>query len=259
MNDTDEPLKRICIGFFGFIRNPLNMIDFNRFRDLLPNKYILDVIISCPNKINEYDTDVITLETMNQLSAFNECNVYIDLYDYDPIVFIKRVRDIGLPDYTTFPSYRVCSQHFSISRLCKNILKYSQENHIEYDHIILTRMDILPGVKSLGNLLEQRHEHIIHIWRRYPYVSNSDAEDRIIISSIQGIHALCGLYDSGLRHCCLYTPIVPEIILGKYLSLFNNLVLLPQDGIILEHSPSISVKYSDRAKHYLEELLKTIT
>jgi len=259
MDNSALPLRRICIGFFGFIRNPLNIIDFNRFKDLLPDKYMVDIIISCPNKINEYDTDVITLETMKQLSALNESNVYIDLYDYDPIVFIKRVRDIGLPDYINFPSYRVFSQHFSISRLCKNILKYSQENHIEYDNIILTRMDILPGVKSLGNLLEQRNENIIHIWRRHPYVSNSDAEDRIIISSIQGIRVLCDLYDSGPIHRCLYDPIVPEIILGKYLSLFNNLVLLPQDGIILELSPSISIKYSHSAKHYLEQLLKTIT
>lgn len=251
--------KRICIGFFGFIRNPLNIINFNQFRHLLPEKCVIDIIISCPNKINEYDTDVITVEIMKHFySTFNECNVFIDLYEYEPIMFMKRVRELGLPDYTCYPTYRIFSQHFSISRLCKKIHKHSHENHVWYDNIILTRMDILPGVKSLGCLLEQQTDNTIHIWRRYPYVSNVDAEDRIILSSMNGVIALCDLYESGPKHSGLYEQLVPESILGKYLSLFDKLELLPQEAINLELSPSINVKYSDEARHYFEQLLEMI-
>ena len=252
-------MKRICIGFFGFIRKPLNESDFNEFKKLLPEKCVIDILISCPNKMNEYDDDIINLDTMNSLrSAFNACNVNIDLYDYDPIIFIKRVRELGIPDYSSFPNYRVFSQHFSISRLSKNILKYSQDNSLKYDKIILTRMDILPIVKSLGKLLEQQNENVMYLWRRDPYVSDKCAEDRIIISSIDGVRTLCDLYDSVPKNEVLYEEMCPEIILGKYLSLFNNLVLLPQEGIHLGNSPSFHVKYSNFARDYLDKLLKTI-
>ena len=254
MDDNALDLKRVCIGFFGFIRNPLNETDFNRFRQLLPENCVIDIIISCPNKINEYDDHIINLDTINKLhSAFNSCNVNIDLYEYDPVVFIKRVRELGLPDYTSFPIYRIFSQHFSISRLCKNILKYSKH----YDTIILTRMDILPGVSSLGNLLEP-HENVMYLWRRYPYTSDIYAEDRIIISSIDGVRTLSDLYDSGPKNVFIYEDLCPENILGKYLSSFNNLVILPQEGVKLELSPSMNVKYSKFSKDYLEGLLKNI-
>jgi hypothetical protein len=69
---------------------------------------------------------------------------------------------------------------------------------------------------------------------------------------------LCDLYDSGPNNVFLYEVLHPESILGKYLSSFNNLVLLPQEGVKLELSSSINVKYSKFSKDYLERLLKNI-
>ena len=118
-------------------------------------------------------------------------------------------------------------------------------------------MDILPGVSSLGNLLEP-HENVMYLWRRYPYTSDIYAEDRIIISSIDGVRTLSDLYDSGPKNVFIYEDLCPENILGKYLSSFNNLVILPQEGVKLELSPSMNVKYSKFSKDYLEGLLKNI-
>jgi hypothetical protein len=249
-------MKRICIGFFGFIRTPINRDIFNSFRSLLPDSCTIDIVISCPNKINEYDDIIINSSVILEdiRAACNGCNVYIDAYEYDPLIFIKKVQELGLPDYTTYPSYRVFSMHFSISRLCKNIINISLENHIHYDSIILTRFDIIPGVTSLGCLLNQVTEHAIYIWRRCPYVSDVHAEDRIIISSMSGVHALCNLYGFSVDSQ-FYTPLVSENIIGKYLHLCNNLILLPQDGISLNLPPSIHVKYSDASKNYLLQLL----
>jgi hypothetical protein len=211
--------------------------------------------------VNEYDADTDIIDKDSEI--FNEMREeldgykpYIDVYEYNPLIFIKRVRDLGLPDYTEFPSYRVFSQHFSISRLCKNITNISRENNIKYDSIILTRFDIISGVKSLGCLVDQIHENTIHIWRRCPYVSDLDAEDRIIISSIDGVSALSHLYEDGFtRNPQIYEPLIPENILGKFLLTCSTLRLLPQEGILLENSSSLNVKYSDKAKDYLQVLL----
>lgn len=254
-------MKRICVGFFGFIRNPITYRVFNRFRKLLPEHCTIDIFICCPNKVNEYDADTDIIDKDSEI--FNEMreeldgyNFYIDVYEYNPLVFIKRVRELSLPDYTEYPTYRVFSQHFSISRLCKNISNISRQSHINYDSIILTRFDTIPGVKTLGSLVEQVNENTIHIWRRCPYISDIDAEDRIIISSIGGVHALSHLYDDGFtRNPRIYEALIPENILGKFLLTCNTLRLLPQEGILLEHSSSLQVKYSDKAKNYLNELI----
>ena len=255
-------MSKICIGLFGFIRNPINYMIFNRFKNMLPTNCNIDIFITCPNKINEYDDDTDIIDVNSEIMedicvAFGDSNVYVDIYKYEPITFIKKVRDLSLPDYTTFPIYRVFSQHFSISRLCNNIIKHTEENNINYNMIILTRFDILPGIKSLGYLTEGITHNNMYIWRRCPYSSDSDAEDCIIISSIKGINALCGLYeDAEKREIHIYENLVPEIILGRYLNTFNSIVKLPQDGIILELSPSRHVKYTDSAKKYLEYLLE---
>ena len=254
-------MKRICIGLFGFIRNPINYAVFKRFRSLLPDECIIDIIITCPNKINEYDHDTDTIDENSEIMedirvAFGDCNVYIDVFEYNPLIFVKRVKELGLPDYTSFPSYRVLSQHFSISSLSNNICYHVQDNNIQYDSIILTRFDIIPGVRSLGQLLEQVRENTIHNLRRCPYASDLHSEDRIIISSMNGVRALCGLYECAKdRVPDIYEDLVPEIIIGKYIRSYDNLSVLPQEGIILEHSPSKEVKYTDNAKNYLEQLL----
>jgi hypothetical protein len=250
-------MKRVCIGFFGFIRNPIDHDVFTRFRKLLPDICIIDIVVSSPNKINEYDDDNNTIDTNSEIvenmrSVFGNCNVYIDLYEYNPLIFIKRVRELGLSDYTDYPTYRIFSQHFSLSRLCKHI---TQKNKPVYDTILLTRFDIFPSINSLGSLLDQVREDTIHIWRRVPYASDVDAEDRIIISSMNGVHNLCDLYDGALiKDPNIYVRLIPEIILGKYLRTCN-LRLLPQEGISFNASPSIHVKYSDTAKKYMEHLL----
>jgi hypothetical protein len=255
-------MARICIGFFGFIRNSINYEIFNQFKQLLPANSILDIFITCPNKVNEYDDPLSIIDMHSEIikdirAAFGTCNVYVDIYEYDPLIFIKKVRNLRLPDYTSYPIYRVFSGHFSISRLCRNITNFARDNHINYKNIILTRFDIIPGVKSLGNLLEHVDENNIHIWRRCPYSSDTDAEDRIIISSMKGVHALADLYENGnTRGIDIYETLVPENILGKYLTTFPNLIKLPQDGIKMELSPSIKVKYSGNTRDYMNSMLK---
>ena len=253
---------RICIGFFGFIRIPITYEIFHEFKKSLPDNSTIDIFITCPNIVNEYDSDTETINTESQIigdlqSVFKGCNVYIDIYPYEPLIFIKKSRDLGLPDYTTFPTYRIFSQHYSISRLSRNITKLARDNNYYYKSVILTRFDIIGGVKSFSHLIENVDKNTMYIWRP-PYANSpdSEAEDRIIISSTEGIEVLCDLYEGDGKPRDIYGALYPEIILAKHISLFPHIKMLPQDTIQIIFSPSRWVKYSPFNKSNMNYLLE---
>jgi hypothetical protein len=257
--------SRICIGFFGFIRIPITYEIFYEFKKSLPDNSTIDIFITCPNKVNEYDSDTEVINTESQIirdlqSVFKDCNVYVDIYPYEPLIFIKKSRDLGLPDYTTFPTYRVFSQHYSISKLSTNITKFARNNNIYYKSVILTRFDIIGGVKLFSHFIENVDKNIMYIWR-HPYENSPDsqAEDRIIISSIEGVEVLCNLYEGSDKSRDIYSMLYPEIILAKYVSLFPHIRMLPQDNIQIILSPFKVVKYSPFNKSLMNHLLEIYT
>jgi hypothetical protein len=254
--------SRICIGFFGFIRIPITYEIFHEFKKSLPNNSIIDIFITCPNKVNEYDSDTEIIDIESKIirdlySVFRDCNLYIDIYPYEPFLFIKKSRDLGLPDYTTFPTYRIFSQHYSISRLSTNITKFARNNNLYYKSVILTRFDIIGGVKSFSHLIENIDKNIMYIWRLlYVNSPDSEAEDRIIISSIEGIDILRDLYEGGDKSKDIYSALYPEMILAKYVSLFPYIRMLPQNNIQILFSPFKLVKYSPFNRSHMNQLLE---
>lgn len=254
-------MTRVCIGLFGFIRNPIDDVSFNQFKKLLPDNATIDVFVTSPNTINEYNDNNIISEYspvfLDMKKTFNGCNVYIDVYEYEPLVFIKKVDDLGLAQYLHWPTYRVLSQHYSISRLCNNIILHSEKKNFEYDIVILTRHDMIPGVMSLGDGLNNIDKNVMYIWRKNTLPKALVAEGRFILSGMAGINALCNLYEYGYNtnDINIYEDTQPETIMGRYLSQLFNLNLLIQDGIDLPVSPSIDVKYSEYSKNFTLMLL----
>jgi len=256
-------MQRICIGFFGFIRNPINYKIFNEFKSSLPENSIIDIFITCPNKVNEYDNDTDIIDINSKIikdlsSSFDNCNIYIDIYNYEPLIFIKKARELGLPDYTNYPIYRLFSLHYSISRLSTNIIKFTKDNNINYNSVIITRFDIMNiGIKNFSNFVKTIDKNMMYVYR-YPYNNrvDADAEDRIIISSIEGIEVLCNLYDNKNGSKDIYNKLESEAILSKYLISFPNIKMLPQDGMNIPFSPSLKVKYSNESRKYLNTLIE---
>ena len=254
----------ICLGFFGFIRKIINKDEFIKFIKLLPLYSNIDIFISSPSQYGEIENNVIDYESfkLSLKEVFNCNNIHIKLYNYNPFEFIKKVRTLNLPDYIEdtrcFP-FRVISQHYSISMLCKNIYEHIIQENKQYDNIILTRFDILPTIESFGDCLIRKIEDSIHIIRTIPYYLNEHAEDRIILTSKLGLEKLKNLYNIYEPSCYKQFNIennkfIPEYILYKYLNTFNDLLKLPQIDIIIGMSPYINNKYNNN--YYFNKLLK---
>lgn len=256
-------MVNLALGFFGFMRKFITPEAFESFQNIHPDCDI-DIYISCPNKFNEYDENTIDEESFreNLQTIFKKCHIYINIYTYDPFIFIKRIKELALPDYTDVPTYRVLSQHFSIGELSKYITNTSQKNDIIYDNVILTRMDMFLSLKIDSQLLKNHNKDIIYIYRTVPYVSRTDAEDRVILSSLLGISKLTNLYylnnveKETIKN--IYLEPYPERILCKFIEMFHDIRKAPQHGIstCLDINPGGCMKYTDKAKNLLSKLLK---
>ena len=123
-----------------------------------------------------------------------------------------------------------------ISLLAKEMIKMSKK--IKYDIFILTRFDIFPTIKSFGKCLDSKNDNDIFIWRTIPYHNGIDAEDRIIITNINGLTALSEIYNSITSSGTAYiygqakysheTYTKCTELLKKYNITYNNMVKLIQ-------------------------------
>ena len=242
----------LCLGFFGFIRTLITPSEFNRFLELLPNNSTLDIFISCPNKINELDSDTLVLNTdiftEDMYDIFKNRNIYVNLYRYIPDIFREKSRNLKLPDFSNesrmFP-YRIFSLHSSISKLSKFILNHIDTNTIIYDNIILTRFDIFNSIQSFGTILDTTNTNNVYLWRNHS--DTIYAEDKILITSIHGLKKLANLYESINSETVdtLCSEICSEVIIGKYMKSFDDIILKYQEGICIGLSPFIHVKYEE--------------
>lgn len=246
---------KLCLGFFGFIRILITKEHVNNFLKLLDNYDEIHVFISCPNKIGELDDKFNESEITNHfLDVFKHDKiryVHVKYYNYNPQQFLQKSRILNLPDRCNISNaqictYRVISCHYSISTLSE----YIKNNPTIYDNIILTRFDIFPTITSLGDCITINNNEI-YIWRTIPYHSETDAEDRVIITSWYGLthlQSLYGIYNDEqsfnnleIKEHAFYS----ENIIGKYLNGFNELIKKPQTNICIGMSPFIKDKYTD--------------
>jgi hypothetical protein len=178
--------------------------------------------------------------------------VNIKTFKYQPYRFIEEAAKLKYNFLTTKNVYthRLLSLHFNISELSKYILDSSEE----YDFTILTRYDMLSQIKGFGDIYRFKEPNTIFLWRTCPYVSNEDAEDRIIVTSKLGLEKLSSLYHD---HTCLQiqdNDCYSEKIIGKQLNLYKELIKREQN-IVMELSPFMHIKYSQEFNHKCDELL----
>lgn len=239
----------ICLGFFGFIRNSIYYDNIISLIQLLPPNSTIDVYINTPNRFSEFDNELLTNDNISNyikiLYNINQIkNIYINIYDYEPSIFILKSLKYNLPKvnkYNNIYPFRILSLHYSISTLCSFIIN----NNKLYDTHILTRFDIIPSIKSLGDCINIIPENNIYIWRTIPYRSNDDAEDRIIIGSNKSINILSTLYFSDIYNIYHLNPesFNSEKIIGKYIK-SQNIIALEQNNIVIGLSPSLQIKYT---------------
>ena len=135
--------------------------------------------------------------------------------------------------------------------------KYIIDANISYDTHILTRFDIFPSITSFGSCIHTITDNRIYIWRTIPYISQDDAEDRIIISSKESLYILSCLYDSNiynLFHNNLHN-FLSEKIIGTYLK-SHNILLMNQTNINIGLSPYMNVKYTSEFNSMCNNLLQ---
>jgi hypothetical protein len=133
---------------------------------------------------------------------------------------------------------------------------FIKDNGILYDTNIITRFDIFSSIKSFGNCLHVMTDSIAYIWRTIPYESKDDAEDRIIIGSYSLINAISHLYNSiyNIYHTDP-SNFTSEKIIGSYLKLFKDIVLLNQSNINIGLSPTLNDKYTNEFENKCYNLL----
>jgi len=253
---------KICLGFYGFIRTNITHENVILFLNTLPANAIIDIYIYTPNMFNEFDSEIITqnaiIEYVNVFQNIPQIkNIFIKVYEYDPLIFILKSQEYNLPfknAYNNIYPFRILSLHYSMSMLCSFI----KGNSILYDTYIITRFDIFPSIKSFGNCIHVMVENIAYIWRTIPYESKDDAEDRIIIGSHNVIDAISNLYNNNIYNIYHTDPchFISERIIGAYLKLFKDIVLMNQSNINIGLSPMLAVKYTNKFENKCNNLLK---
>lgn len=252
---------KICLGFYGFIRTNITHENVTLFLNTLPSNSVIDIYIYTPNRINEFDSETITknvvIEYTNTFKNIPQIkNIFIEVYDYDPIIFILKSQEYNLPFknvYNNIYPFRILSLHYSMSMLCGFI----KDNGILYDTNIIKRLDLFSSIKSFGNCLHVMIDSIAYIWRTIPYESKDDAEDRIIIGSHSIINAISHLYNNSIYNIYHTDPynFTSERIIGSYLKLFKDIVLINQSNINIGLPPTLNDKYTNEFENKCYNLL----
>ena len=133
---------KVAIGFYGFIRTKITRDNVSNFMKLFPSDTTFDIYINCPNKLKEFDEEQFNIIEMKkelyEIFNFPNTNIgKINLYQYDPFVYINKSQILQFPYYIDSKVYfccpfRILSLHYGISNICKLI---SIQN-INYDLII---------------------------------------------------------------------------------------------------------------------------
>ena len=242
-------MLKICLGLFGMIRKKINHDDFINFVKLLPRESSIDIFITCCNKYSEFDSNDIDIDsfTTEINDIFKGYYTNINVYKYEPEIYINRTQQLNYKQFgerTNMHPYRIMSLHDCISKLSKNITDYAKNTNTIYDNVILTRIDMINGISSFGNILNQTNENNIYLYRDPTVYGHEMGEDRVIISSSKGIKILQNLYESHEALNIDEHEFSSEQIITIYLKQFETEINLQiQNGIIMEFSPFKDIKY----------------
>ena len=233
---------KIAIGIFGFIRDNIYDNNWLKFFELLKDGDIkVDIYVSTPNILNEFEGDMVNFEYIKETLLKNPIveNVFIIPYKYEPQVFINKSKELNLP-YKTHDNlypYRIISLFFSISNASTEIL----QSNIKYDFHILTRFDMLKLIYQIGTDFEiYKEKSAIYGYRRGV---TSQIEDRFIITGDVGLSKLSKLYETYHTIENIRTSFLSEHILRAYLLQYTPELKIYSTNILLG-MVDISIKYT---------------
>ena len=219
---------KVAIGFYGFIRTKITRDNVSNFMKLFPSDTTFDIYMNCPNKLKEFDEEQFNIIEMKkelyEIFNFPNTNIgKINLYQYDPFVYINKSQILQFPYYIDSKVYfccpfRILSLHYGISNICKLI---SIQN-INYDMVVCTRFDVFPHVISIGDCVEKINKNNIFILQEIM----DWAEDIIFYSSMYGINILSNMYDymyNEFKICITQSNLCSEWIIADYLNRFQLL------------------------------------
>ena len=246
---------RYAVGFYGFARKIPNAYEVAAFFELFPKNSDVEIFLSVPNIIDEYLNIETPVDQKSLIEVFGGKVKISNFFDYDAKKHIKKSRDMGLADYNEkhrYHSYRQLSLIYSISSISKIIKDHS----VEYDNIILTRLDLINTIK-FGNLLKEPNVSSIYGWREF---DPTTFEDRVIITCFRGIEVLSDMYDNFNSSLIDEKEgLVSEFYIGNYLRLFPELrkeVQINTKIGVPEWSFGERGKYSQNFKNYIDTILQ---
>lgn len=254
--NPSPPPRRFCLGFFGMIRMPITHPDFLHFMHLLPVNSIVDVFITCSDRPTEMDENAkLELKTFTNIvnRIFAGCQVYIQMYEYEPQIYIKRTQKMNYDQYgkvTKMHPYRIMSFHHCLSMLAKTITDHIEKTGVDYDNIILTRFDMLQRITSLGKMCDTKNMDNFYIYRNLKLYGPEMVEDRMLVLSNKCVGKLQGLYESHETMNLSQDDFWSENILKKFVKQFTDVNMVVQEGVKMEFSPFKDAKY----EHYFLEL-----
>jgi hypothetical protein len=233
---------------------------------LLPENSTVDVFITCCDRPTEMDENIkLELNSFTNIvnDIFAGCQVHIQMYEYEPQIYIKRTQKLNYDQYGTVTKmhpYRIMSFHHCLSMLAKNITDHIERTGVDYDNVILTRFDMLPRISSLGKMCETKNTDNFYIYRNPQIYGPEMIEDRLFVLSSKYVGKLRGLYESHETMTLPQDDFWSENILKEYVKQFPEICLLVQEGVEMEFSPFKDAKYEnfflESQSKFIDEILE---
>lgn len=254
VNETaKESPRSVALGFFGFVRHMVTQDDFHRFQRLLPPNTYLEIFICTPHLMKENEPEHCVDETQLR-RVFGEHKVHMQTYPYDASTFIQKCDDLGYPDFNEVMQYypfRIVSLHYGLSELSEMILGSVKK----FDVHLLTRLDMLNQIDSLGDVIHSVNPFDAYVYRRSGE-HHSHVEDRCMVLSPEATFRLSQLYkDLGCIDTSNLAEFYSEQMISKYLKMFPELKLHGQDGLQLQWEP-YNHKYSEEFKVDMKKIIQ---
>ena len=252
---------RIAFAFYGFPRSEPNSEHLLYLKNIVPKNSEIDIYYSVPNIIDEFSKDILDSNFIeNFKKVFVGCLCNIIIRSYDPNKYIQKSMSLNLPFKTETRIYpfRILSLIDGISETSKmfdNSMTYVRNQRIlTYDAIIITRLDLLHTITSIGSILPIS-DNLSYVWRTCPYSSLEHVEDRIMVGSNDLIKYLSVLYENidfikNLHSSEIFT----EKILALYLD-GTDLVKKQQIGFNIQYTVQGHEKYSEVLTVFCQNLL----
>lgn len=255
MDDSGQ--KMIAIGFFGFARSSqVSLKDFAMFMqkvDPSNNSTHIHIYIYAPSILFENDQFIPTADKLDEdkfKEVFMEYGhdynktivVQIQTFEYNSERFVNDAIIKGMPDRLPGAQgqylYRIQSLFYQISELSKMVMCGSDL----YTHVILTRLDMIPLVRSIQGDFYTLGKNDIRGYRNSPYEDKQAIEDRFMAMGMGVVHVLSSIFEKDK-----YVG-NSESRLFKFLDMHSHIDILPSgvDLVLHINQDRFNTEYHDQ-------------